>query len=143
MEPSRQGKAPRIKTSNNSACVNHVLESAANWKLSDQPTIYRNVVQHSRGTEMNEHAEAIRDCRNYEVHDTVIQHLIDKYKFTNLSQEQKKKRVSKFRMDIACTLPNTVVSSDGRRTMPRTNETKTAWRDRGHNGPSNEYILNE
>lgn len=119
IEPAKQGKVPPNWTSNNSESANHILKAAVNWKFQDLLTFVETLHTIVEG-EQEERCRAVRNMGNYRLSERYNHHFVEIDHWSNISQEHRDKRTKKFLTDSGKNNQNTIVSSDGTRTVHRT-----------------------
>ena len=114
IQPAKCGRIKPNWTSNNSESANHVLKSAVSWKARDMPKFIEMLYDIVNGEEV-ERGRAIRDMGNLKLSAVFQQHGTDIDHWSSISQEQRDKRMKRFRSDKGKTDPNVVISTDGTR----------------------------
>jgi len=117
--PARQGKIPTDWTSNNSESANHILKSAASWKLNNLPKFissWQSIVH----SEFKERERAIRDMGNYKLDPSFEHHFVPISSWSCLSEDTQAKKVKRFRTDKGRSHSNEVMSTNGQRSVIKT-----------------------
>lgn len=118
LEPAKKGKVNTHWTNNNSESANHILKSATSWKARDMPRFIEILYEIAKGEEM-ERSRAMRDTGNFKLDPAFQHHYTDIDHWTDISQDQRDKRMKKFKTDKGKTNPN-IISSDGTRSIMKT-----------------------
>jgi hypothetical protein len=116
IEPTRTGKITANWTNNNSESANHVLKSAVSWKYQDLPKFINTLYDIVRGEQL-ERCRAVRNTGNFKLADMFLHHEITLDKWTDISEEQRERRLCRFLSDSGKANPNAVISTDGQRSV--------------------------
>ena len=114
IKPIQRGKVPVNWTNNNSESANHILKSAISWKARDMPKYIEMFYEIVNGEQI-ERGRAIRDKGNFKLSNAFRHHLIDIDHWSNISDEQRERRMKKVLFDKGRSNPNMIISTDGTR----------------------------
>ena len=114
IKPIQRGKVPVNWKNNNSESANHILKSAISWKARDMPKFIEMFYDIVNGEQI-ERGRAIRDKGNFKLSNAFRHHLIDIDHLSNISEEQRERRMKKFLSDKGRSNPNMIISTDGTR----------------------------
>ena len=119
IEPAKKGRVNTQWTNNNSESANHILKSATSWKARDMPRFIEMLYDIVKG-EDTERSRAIRDAGNFKLDPAFQHHYTDIDHWTDISQDQRDKRMKKFKTDKGKNSQNVIISSDGTRSVMKT-----------------------
>ena len=114
IKPIQRGKVPINWTNNNSESANHILKSAISWKARDMPKFIEMFCVIVNGEQI-ERGRAIKDKGNFKLSNAFRHHLIDIDHWSNISEDQRERRRTKFFSEKGRSNPNMIISTDGTR----------------------------